>query len=634
MKQHLRRLLAAVGTLAMLTTAASALSVEQAVDLLEEYYVDDLPQAAYEAETLDELFAAVGDPYTFYMTEEEYQAFLGSVEGSEEQVGIGVAVSYTDAGIEINTVLPGGAAEAGGLVAGDVIIAIDGESCVPAKESDVTRIAGEEGTQVAITVRRADGSTRTFQLTRSAFTLPTTETVLLEGGIGYIDCDSFASTTGTMVSSGVSQYDEEADLWLVDLRGNLGGVTNAAVEAAGVFTGAGFLLYLRDGSDNYYPYVYLENYQTGDPVIVLTDLYSASASEVFASAIKDYGAGIVVGNRTYGKGVAQIVLDETTNPELFDGDAVKITAYRFYSGAGNTTDGVGVLPTLLIHDELVNDVALLLCTQEPEDTEGWIRLTLGGWYFYVDVDEAKASDEGTAALSELFAALPPSAPVGVFLEGNWIDLNAVLAAPYLEINYESRWFTDVAGSPYAEELNTLATYGILQGAGDGTFLPEATLTRAELCALLAQALDRISTSASPFSDVSDERWYAPYITAMYEMGLVEGRGDGTFGPNDTLTQEEFAAILGRLAEFLSTNCHEALKAVTEEDLTDPALDGWADWAKEYAWLLGLAYQDQEGRTHSMLYTDLDQVDPQATVLREEAGASLYGVLTTLGVLSF
>lgn len=145
MKQHLRRLLAAVGTLAMLTTAASALSVEQAVDLLEEYYVDDLPQAAYEAETLDELFAAVGDPYTFYMTEEEYQAFLGSVEGSEEQVGIGVAVSYTDAGIEINTVLPGGAAEAGGLVAGDVIIAIDGESCVPAKESDVTRIAARRG---------------------------------------------------------------------------------------------------------------------------------------------------------------------------------------------------------------------------------------------------------------------------------------------------------------------------------------------------------------------------------------------------------------------------------------------------------------------------------------------------------
>lgn len=88
--------------------------------------------------------------------------------------------------------------------------------------------------------------------------------------------------------------------------------------------------------------------------------------------------------------------------------------------------------------------------RSPEDTEGWIRLTLGGWYFYVDVDEAKASDEGTAALSELFAALPPSAPVGVFLEGNWIDLNAVLAAPYLEINYESRWFTDVAASPYAE----------------------------------------------------------------------------------------------------------------------------------------------------------------------------------------
>ena len=74
--------------------------------------------------------------------------------------------------------------------------------------------------------------------------------------------------------------------------------------------------------------------------------------------------------------------------------------------------------------------------------------------------------------------------------------------------------------------------------------------------------------------------------------------------------------------------------MTQEELSDPALEGWSDWAKEYAWLLGLAYRDQEGRTHSMLHTDLDQVEPQATVLREEAGASLYGVLTTLGVLRF
>lgn len=114
MKKLLNRLLAAICTAGLLLSAASALTVEQAVELLEDYYVDELPAAAYEAGTLDELFKAIGDPYTYYMSAEDYKAFMDSVEGAT-QVGIGVAIQYKDEGILISRIIPGGAAEEAGL---------------------------------------------------------------------------------------------------------------------------------------------------------------------------------------------------------------------------------------------------------------------------------------------------------------------------------------------------------------------------------------------------------------------------------------------------------------------------------------------------------------------------------------
>lgn len=630
MKMRFRRLLAGICTAVLMIGGASALTVEQAVELLEQYYVDELPSAAYEARTLDELFDAVGDPYTYYMSAEDYKAFIGSVEGASH-VGVGVAITYTDRGIHINSVIRGGSAEQAGLVGGDLIVAVDGESCVPARESDSARITGPEGTQVELTVLRQDGSRINVTLERRAFTVPTTSVSLLENGSGYIDCDSFATGTGRDFAEGIAEYDDETDLWLVDVRGNLGGVSSGAVSAAGAFTGGPcILLYLRSGEGVYYPSFTFESALTDAPAVVLTDRYSASASEIFASAIKDYGAGIVVGGRTYGKGVAQIVLDDSTDPDLFEGDALKVTAYRFYSGAANTTDSVGVLPTLLIRDELVSDVAQLFHAREPEDIDGWLRLSLGGWDFYIDASAAMESEAGRAALAELFAALPPRAALAVGVADYWLWMGAVRIAEYLELEYQSRWFADVDASAYRDQLNTLAVYGILRGSDGRHFSPEGTFTRAELCVLLCQALDRApSASPCPFSDVSAGSWYAPYITAMYEMGLVKGGGDGKFRPNGELTQKELITVMGKLAEFLNAGCREELSEMEEVALSDPELAQLPVWARSYAWLLENA--KEEG---SMYYMPMTGVDPEAAVMRQEAGAALYSLLTGLDVLRF
>lgn len=633
MKNHLRRLLAAVCTAALLIGSAGALTTQQAVELLEQYYVNRLPAAAYEAETLEQLFSAVGDPYTYYMDKGQYRDFISGVEGGS-QVGIGVAILYTSEGILINSVIPGGSAEAAGVEAGDIIVAIDGVSCVPAQESNLSLIAGEEGTSVDITLLRRDGRRQTIPITRRQFTVPTTTVSLLEDGVGLIQCTSFATTTGDTFSDGIEKYGDQVSLWLVDLRSNPGGVTDGALAAVGVFTGPVLPLYFRDKAGSYYPSFSSLPRKTYAPVVALTNAYTASASEIFTSAVKDYKIGIVIGGRTYGKGVAQIVRDGSTDPQLFDGDCLKITAYRFYTGAANTTDSVGVFPTLLLQDAHTAAAARLLRAAEPDDPAGWLRLTLDGWDFYIHA-AACTDPENAAALAEIFAALPPDVEAAVGTAAGWVLMSVPAAAVELGVEYASRWFTDVGASPYADALNTLATYGILRGVGDGRFLPQKTLSRAELCSLLSLTLSRTASSPSPFPDVPDDAWYAPYVTAMYDLGLVEGRDDGTFGPEDTLSQQELITVLARLADFLNANCHEGLTKALKTTPEDAALERFSSWAKPYAWLLGLCFTDSEtGDTASLLHTGLESIDPAAPVLREEAGASLYTILTSLGILRY
>lgn len=634
MKKHLRRLLAAICTAALLLTPAAALTVEQALELLEAAYVDPLPASAYEAGTLDELFQAIGDPYTYYMSAEEYQAFTDAVEGAS-QVGIGVAVQYKDEGILISRIIPGGTAEEAGLAAGDTIVAIDGVPCVPAQESDVSRITGEEGTRVTLEVLRADGSKKSFTLERRGFTVPTATVSLLEGGQGYILCDSFGGATGAIFAEGIDAYDGQAGLWLVDVRHNSGGRLDAAQDTAGVFTGQAIVAWLRDAGGQYTPCPSFNEALTDGPAVVLTDLYSASASEIFSSAIKDYGVGIVVGGRTYGKGVAQILLDEDNLPELFQGDALKITAYRFYSPALNTTDSIGTLPTLLVPDSQAAGVALLLGAEEPLSKAGWLRLTLNGLDFYIDVPSALKEEAGRAALAALFAALPPNTETAVGEEEKWSVLPVKEAAGKLGVAYDSRWFTDVAGSSYADELNTMAAYGLLRGVGDGAYAPDKPITRAELCAMLCYALNRVSANAPAYSDVPADAWYAPYVARITEMGLVNGKGGGIFDPNGQVTNQELSTVLGRLACFLNANCYELIAGTADVPFEGDAVADYAVWARPYVWLLADGYRDNVDETvPDMLLRAPEETDPLAPTTRAEAGAALCRVLMGLRILNY
>lgn len=630
MKKRLFRLGALCCVAAMtITTSAQALSVEEAYDILQRSYVDKLPRAAQDAKSLDELFSYTDD-YTYYMTAEEYQAFLQGVEGDVSFAGIGAEITYVPEGIRIVSVLKGGGAEKAGLAAGDIIIAIESESCAPGGAEHRAKLLGEAGTSVTITVCHADGTQADYTVTRALVT-QTNTTVSVTGGVGYIDCDSFGTQTGTYFQEGVRGNDSAVHAWIVDLRGNGGGLTSAAVSALGAFSGEGDLTYFVDQDGESTAQSYSGKDLTDKPAIVLMDSGSASASEIFAGGVLGTGSGIVIGTRSYGKGVAQVLYDESNCPYLH-GDAVKVTAYRFYCAGGNTTDRIGVVPTLYIPQDQAVAAARLLSGEKTKDS-AYLRLVLNGCDFYIDIPAGKESS--SAALEAILAALTPDAVLYWSENGGERKLTLAQAREKCGFAASSALdFSDVADSEYAQEIDSLAASRIVFGDG-GKFRPDATMTRAEVCALLAQVLDLYSTANGCFTDVAKGSWYAPSVNAMAAIGLVSGVGGGKFDPNAAMTQEEFITVLGRLVEFVNLDAREFLDKNPLAILQPlPKYKSFSHWAIRSAELLTNSVFDENGDAVNMYCMSLEDIEPQVPILREQAAAALYNALRTTGVLKY
>ncbi len=622
MKHHiLPGFLSLALTLGLCALPAAALEMEDARTLLSAYYVDEIPEEVLDQGSLDAILDALGDPYTTYMTAEEYQNFLNQVDG-ETLVGIGVSISNVSTveegvGIEILSVLDNSPALEAGLSAGDHILSVDGvalESGMNA--SDLIR--GEPGTTVTITVRLRDsGEVRDFTLERRAVSIPIVTYELVDGDVGYIDCESFGASTPDTVEEALTQLGEQANLWIMDLRSNPGGTDQSVTLTVGKFTN-GVVVYMmgRDGLAYYRAIKPSAPDFTDVPVVVLTSSHSASGSEMFAAAVRSHRLGIAIGQRTFGKGIAQLVLDENFSSssvaQLFDGDCLKVTAYRFYAPDGATNDTVGVIPTLLISSENTEAAALLLRFNEPSVANGSVRLGLGGYTFYIDLSNA-CNVENRAAFTELLEALPPTAELFEGQGGStWNPITPEELAEELGLDFHSRTFSDVADSPFAQAINTLAVYGLVGGYADGTFRPEETVTRAEFASMVAAALNLRMVSQSYFSDVPAGSWYADAVNAMAAKGFLAGDGE-TFRPDDTITYEEMVTCLSAVAAWASLDGYE----LAQEDLSA------SDWGYYYQFS---EWAQTSARNLAELGALVGDQEPQEAGTRETAAGLLCALM--------
>lgn len=616
-RKLLSALLALSLTFSLSAAPAAALTLDEARQLLRDHYADQIPESILSLDSLDEILEALGDPYTYYMTAEQYQQFTDSVNG-ETLVGVGITVQTAyDDGFLVLSILPNSPAKEAGLQAGDRIIAVDGVEMTAT--TDVrSAVTGKEGSTVTLTIRRSDGQVRDFTMQRRAVVIPIV-TYDKEGNAGVIECISFGDSTGDTIEEALTALEPDVAAWIMDLRSNPGGDADAAAVSAGLFVGSDIMVYFRDANGNY-RFVGTTQYcpdLTDKPLIILTSDYSASGAELFSADARDLGFGIAIGQTTFGKGIAQMIFNSANTEDLFDGDAMKITVYRFYSPDGTTNQWMGVIPTLVMSKENTKTAAMLLTQPEPSRNAGYYKLELAGWTFYISRDEALSGDN-RAAFTELLEALPPSAAL---YEGErnsgWNAVTPAKLAESLGLDFHARTFADAADSPFATEIDTLSTFGLLEGYEDGTFRPTNAITRAEFCAMLANVLDLPEGQNLSFSDVADDAWYNKAVSAMAARGFVSGMGDGTFRPDYTITYEQMVTILSSVAVWASMSAEE-LNGQTDISLAD--YQDFSPWAQRPAWIM-----DQLGA----LVGDLQ---PQDLATRETAAGMLYAMMDSLHML--
>ncbi len=616
-RKLLSALLALSLTFSLSAAPAAALTLDEARQLLRDHYVDQIPESILSLDSLDEILEALGDPYTYYMTAEQYQQFTDSVNG-ETLVGVGITVQTAyDDGFLVLSILPNSPAKEAGLQAGDRIIAVDGVEMTAT--TDVrSAVTGKEGSTVTLTIRRSDGQVRDFTMQRRAVVIPIV-TYDKEGNAGVIECISFGDSTGDTIEEALTALEPDVAAWIMDLRSNPGGDADAAAVSAGLFVGSDIMVYFRDANGNY-RFVGTTQYcpdLTDKPLIILTSDYSASGAELFSADARDLGFGIAIGQTTFGKGIAQMIFNSANTEDLFDGDAMKITVYRFYSPDGTTNQWMGVIPTLVMSKENTKTAAMLLTQPEPSRNAGYYKLELAGWTFYISRDEALSGDN-RSAFTELLEALPPSAAL---YEGErnsgWNAVTPAKLAESLGLDFHARTFADAADSPFATEIDTLSTFGLLEGYEDGTFRPTNAITRAEFCAMLANVLDLPEGQNLSFSDVADDAWYNKAVSAMAARGFVSGMGDGTFRPDYTITYEQMVTILSSVAVWASMSAEE-LNGQTDISLAD--YQDFSSWAQKPAWIM-----DQ-------LDALVGDLQPQDLATRETAAGMLYAMMDSLHML--
>lgn len=315
-------------------------AIEELID--KNFYFEDDDQAKQDG-IIRGYLEGLDDPYSIYYTQEEYASFMEDTGG--EYVGVGVQVSQ-NADTKIITVVDvfDGPAKEAGIQADDVITAVNGED-ITSQDIDtvVDKIRGVEGTEVTITVyRSSDGKDHDYTMPRRKVENPTVEYKMLEDNIGYIQISSFYEVTGDQFVAAVENLESQGmEGMIIDLRDNGGGLLDIAVDMLDYMLPAGKIVYTEDKDGNVTSeYNSTDDEQFTKPLAVLVNGYSASASEIFAGAIKDYGIGTLVGENTFGKGIVQRVFP------LKDGSAIKLTIAKYFTPNGNDIHKIGIKPDI------------------------------------------------------------------------------------------------------------------------------------------------------------------------------------------------------------------------------------------------------------------------------------------------
>lgn len=314
--------------------------------ILEKYYDSNIDKKGMLTAAEEAMLNFLGDKYTTYLNDKEYQDILDDLSGTYNGIGIYIKVN------EVIDVIKNSPAEKAGIMKNDIIIEIDGADVQEATADQIKELIKNDGkNDIDLKINR-NGSILNFKISKETLVNPSISYSIIENtNIGYIAIEKFSENLGTQVKNALNELEtKNINSLIIDVRDNAGGYLTSAEDVSNLFLKNGKVIYSLEANGSKVSYNDKTDEHRDYPIVVLINGGSASAAEILAAALKDSYGATLVGAKTYGKGKVQQVVS------LNSGDSVKYTSAKWLTPLGICIDGVGISPDYNVEFSLESEI--------------------------------------------------------------------------------------------------------------------------------------------------------------------------------------------------------------------------------------------------------------------------------------
>lgn len=326
-----------------------AVEIKDKAEILSSYinrfYLNDIDYGKMGDIIYKAMVSGLDDKYAAYYTKDEYKDISEKTKGEFCGIGAYISQGKNDNSLKVAGVVKGGPAEKAGIKKGDIIVEVDGEN-IQGKDSSyaVSKMKGKKGTNVSISVvRKGNKKPITFNIKREVIHDNTVSYKMLDNNIGYISVSAFETVTKKQFKSAVDCLEKKNEKGLIiDLRDNGGGLLDTALDMLDHILPKKLVVYTKDKNGVAEEYYTKDDKEIKIPIVILVNGNSASASEVFCGALRDYGKAKLLGTKTFGKGIVQ------SSFAFRDGTGLKFTTSKYYTPKGINIHGTGFEPDMKV----------------------------------------------------------------------------------------------------------------------------------------------------------------------------------------------------------------------------------------------------------------------------------------------
>lgn len=326
-----------------------AVEIKDKAEILSSYinrfYLNDIDYGKMGDIIYKAMVSGLDDKYAAYYTKDEYKDISEKTKGEFCGIGAYISQGKNDNSLKVAGVVKGGPAEKAGIKKGDIIVEVDGEN-IQGKDSfyAVSKMKGKKGTNVSISVmRKGNKKPITFNIKREVIHDNTVSYKMLDNNIGYISVSAFETVTKKQFKSAVDCLEKKNEKGLIiDLRDNGGGLLDTALDMLDQILPKKLVVYTKDKNGVAEEYYTKDDKEIKIPIVILVNGNSASASEVFCGALRDYGKAKLLGTKTFGKGIVQ------SSFAFRDGTGLKFTTSKYYTPKGINIHGTGFEPDIKV----------------------------------------------------------------------------------------------------------------------------------------------------------------------------------------------------------------------------------------------------------------------------------------------